>query len=186
MGKIIVVTGGARSGKSRYSEQLAKELGERVLYIATATIFDVEMKERVKKHKESRPNHWSTYEGFKDLHKVILSDGGNYHGVLLDCVTVMLTNIMFDHEDFNENNISLDVMGEIEFKVMNQLDYLIEAARHKKVPLILVTNELGSGIVPEGKLGRVFRDLAGRANQFIAKKADEVYLLVSGIPVKIK
>ncbi len=186
MGKTIVITGGARSGKSGFSENLAKTLGDKILYIATAIPFDGEMKDRVKRHRDSRPNQWDTHEGFKDLHKIVLAHGSAYGGILLDCVTVMLTNMMFDHGEFDENDIRLDVMDEIQHRVNEQLLLLIEAAEKTKVPLILVTNEVGSGIVPETKIGRVFRDLAGRTNQLIAQRASEVYLLVSGIPVKVK
>lgn len=186
MAEIVVVTGGARSGKSGYSESLAKNLGEKILYIATAIPFDGEMQNRIAKHQQTRPRKWETYEGYEDLHKKVFSDGEKYDGILIDCITVMITNIMFGHGDFDENSISLAVMDDIEIHIKKQLSTLIEVAKDVNVPLIMVTNEVGSGIVPETKMGRVFRDLAGRVNQFIAQQADSVYLLVSGIPVKVK
>lgn len=186
MAEIILVTGGARSGKSGYSESLAKNLGENILYIATAIPFDGEMKNRIAKHQKTRPKSWETYEGYEDLYKKILTCGEKYDGILLDCITVMITNIMFGHKNFDENNISLDIMDEIELHIKKQLSALMEVVKDVNVPLIMVTNEVGSGIVPESKIGRVFRDLAGRINQFIAQQADSVYLLVSGIPVKVK
>lgn len=188
MGKITVVTGGARSGKSSYAEQIAKGIGldEKVLYIATAIAFDEEMQDRVNKHKEARPKHWETYEGFENLHDIILEKGDKYNTILLDCITVMITNIMFNNGKFDEYNITQEVLDEIESSVTDQLEKLLASANEKKTHLIMVTNEVGSSVVPEAKLARVFRDLAGRANQLIAKGAHEVYLLVSGIPVKIK
>lgn len=186
MGKVTVVTGGSRSGKSGYAEKLAKDTGEKVLYIATAIPFDDEMQVRIKMHKESRPDYWDTYEGFKDLNEVVLAKGDKYNAILLDCVTVLITNIMFSSEGFHEENINHSKMEEIERTIIAELEKLIDATNQRKTQLILVTNEVGSGVVPESKLGRVFRDLAGRVNQFIAKRADNVYFLVSGIPMKIK
>jgi len=185
-GKIVLVTGGARSGKSSYSEELAKKLGEKILYLATAIPFDEEMVDRIKRHKESRPNQWVTHEGFKDLHKVVLSQGKDYDGILLDCITVMFTNILFNYPGFDEDNIQMDILDEIQNIITDQLKCLIEAARNMGITLIMVTNEVGSGIVPERELGRVFRDMAGRTNQIIAHECDEVHFLVSGIPIKVK
>ncbi|WP_350342825.1 bifunctional adenosylcobinamide kinase/adenosylcobinamide-phosphate guanylyltransferase [Proteinivorax tanatarense] len=182
--KITMVTGGARSGKSSFSEQLAKEFGEKILYLATSIAFDEEMKKRIKEHKKNRPSYWKTHEGYKDLHKALKKD--TYDGVLLDCITVMISNLLLYNSDFNEDSIEIEVLDDIEDQIVKQVNFLIDTAIEVNTNLILVTNEVGSGIVPEHKLGRVFRDMAGRINQIIAKRADEVYLVVSSIPVKIK
>jgi len=186
MGKVILVTGGVRSGKSSFAEELAKKLGENIFYIATAIPYDEEMRDRIEKHKMFRPKSWNVYEGYKDLYNVIEGRGDKWDCILLDCVTVMITNLMFDYPNFDENHISHGLVEEINYYINEEFEKLLATAKKKNTPTILVTNELGSGVVPESKLGRVFRDLAGKINQTIAREAEDVYLLVSGIPVKIK
>lgn len=186
-GKSILITGGARSGKSSYAEKLAKDLKGNILYIATSIPFDEEMKQRVKKHQESRPKEWDTYEGFKNLGSVIKSQAHQYDGILIDCVTIMVTNLLFDYiGDYDVDNLVKDKTDEIERSIEKDIKALLEAIKACDIPVILVTNELGSGIVPERKLGRIFRDIAGRMNQIIGANVDEVYLAVCGIPLKIK
>lgn len=183
MGKGILITGGARSGKSSYAENLANGLGKDILYIATSIPFDEEMKQRVKKHKETRPAHWTTYEGYRDLGKEV---SGTFDGVLLDCVTVMITNLMFDNEDMKNGDYDELDFDLIEIEIINEIKALMDAVKNSDTTVIFVTNEIGFGVVPETKLGRVFRDIAGRVNQYIASRCDEVYLTVCGIPMKIK
>ncbi|SES87878.1 bifunctional adenosylcobinamide kinase/adenosylcobinamide-phosphate guanylyltransferase [Anaerobranca gottschalkii] len=185
MGKIIIITGGARSGKSSFAEKLAKGYGHKVLYIGTAIPLDEEMAERIKKHQLIRDKNWDTYEGYQNFGKLteIL---GEYQCVLLDCVTVMLTNIMYSYPEFTEEKTEREVFEKIEEKCKRELDILIDNSKKMNIPLILVTNELGWGIVPENPLVRIFRDMAGRINQYIAKKGEEVYLMISGIPLKVK
>lgn len=186
MGKVILVTGGSRSGKSLFAEELAKKIGCNIMYMATAIPFDDEMKDRIKKHKMHRPRSWFTYEGYKNLFEIVEDMGDQYPGIILDCVTVMITNLMFSYDKFDENNIEQVICDEIEEEIKGECIKLVNAAKEKDTTLIMVTNELGSGVVPESKLGRAFRDIAGRINQTIAKEAEDVYLLVSGIPLKIK
>ncbi|HEX2926125.1 MAG TPA: bifunctional adenosylcobinamide kinase/adenosylcobinamide-phosphate guanylyltransferase [Ruminiclostridium sp.] len=184
-GGIILITGGARSGKSTYAEKLAKGFGDNVLYIATAIPFDDEMKLRIKKHREQRPAYWETVEAYKDIDMVLAGKLQGRNAVLLDCITVMITNIMLEvWPDFD--NISFDDINLFEEKVNIEMDRLIKTAQASKTPFILVTNETGMGIVPDNKSARVFRDVAGRVNQKLAGASDEVYFCVSGIPVKIK
>ncbi len=186
MGKIILITGGARSGKSSYAEEKAKKIGSKVMYIATAVPFDSEMKDRIRKHQIRRPENWVTYEGYENLYKIIDEVGQNYQCVILDCVTVMITNIMFNYPGFSVNKLDFSIINKIEEHIMNQIYKLMEKAKEKNITLLMVTNEVGSGIVPNSKVGRVFRDIAGRVNQVTAKQAQEVYFLVSGLPMKIK
>lgn len=186
MGKIVLVTGGARSGKSSFAEEFVKNSGSNILYIATAVPFDDEMKDRIRIHQQSRINTWTTYEGFENLDKIIESRGENYDGILLDCITVMMTNIIFNYPGFDEENLDSLTLYKIEGYIVNEINRMVSCAKSKDLTMIMVTNEVGSGLVPESKLGRVFRDMAGRINQIIAKQAEEVYLLVSGIPMKIK
>lgn len=177
---ITLVTGGARSGKSRFAESLYINR-EDVVYIATSKITDVEMRERVKLHQESRPKEWRTYEGNYDLHKSI----GEEKNYLLDCVTVLTSNIMFDISKDVEY-IDYNMQREIENTIILEIEKLINEIRLKNYNLVLVTNEVGDSIVPEHHVSRVFRDIQGRVNQRIASLTDEVYLVCCGIPVKIK
>lgn len=182
MGKLIVVTGGARSGKSTFAENLIRDQYDSVLYIATAIPYDDEMVERIKKHRKQRPNEWTTYEGYKDLGSVC--EECSLDAILLDCITIMTTNLMFDY--MGDKDIADCDTQLLEESIEIQINQLIEGARKYSGSTVLVTNEVGSGLVPESKLSRIFRDIAGRVNQRIASKADEVYLVVSGIPIKIK
>ncbi len=186
MGKAILITGGARSGKSTYAEKLARELGGDVLYIATSIPFDEEMKSRVKKHRESRPSEWDTYEGYRGLGRVISESGGQYKGILLDCVTVMVTNLLLEYPDINYDNARYEDFAEAERAINEEVEELLKGIADTAATVIMVTNELGSGIVPENLLGRVFRDIAGRVNQHIAAHCDEVFLTVCGLPLKLK
>lgn len=177
---IRLITGGARSGKSTFAESLYKDEDE-VVYIATSIVFDEEMEERVALHKESRPKTWRTYEAPYHLEDALASE--KYY--LLDCITIFISNIMFDLVEDIEY-IDADLQAKIEKRVMDRISKLIERIRDSKSSLIMVTNEIGMGIVPDNHLSRVFRDIQGRINQELGKLADEVYLVACGIPVKLK
>jgi len=186
MAEIILITGGARSGKSSLAETKAKELGSKVVYIATAIAFDEGMKDRISKHKASRPNSWATielYKNFSDLEKnqdFIESDL-----ILLDCMTLMVSNILLDSNvDFDK--CSMEEIEHIEKVVFKEIKELLEVVTRYEKKLIIVTNEVGMGLVPSYRLGSIFRDIAGRVNQYLAKQANEVYFTVSGIPLQIK
>lgn len=186
MGKAILITGGARSGKSSYAEKLARDLGGSVLYIATSIPFDEEMKSRVKKHRESRPDHWDTYEGYRGIGKVIAEKGGQYKGILLDCITVMVTNLLLEYPGTESDNACYEDFLKAEKAIKEEIHELLEGIRKSEATVIMVTNELGNGIVPENLMGRAFRDIAGRMNQYIAEFCNEVYMTVCGIPLKLK
>lgn len=174
---ITLITGGARSGKSAYAESRAKDY-EKVLYIATAQAADdAEMIRRIEAHKSRRPASWRTAERDHDLAVAIEGEDA----ALLDCVTVMLSNYLWKYSDG-------DVIDEekIEDLCMDELRALIAAVRGVDCDLFIVTNEVGSGIVPMHPVSRAFRDIQGRVNQQLAQAADEVYACISGIPVKLK
>lgn len=177
---ITLVTGGARSGKSTFAESLLAEKKD-VVYIATSRVYDKEMSERIDLHKKSRPSIWRTFEENYDLYKAV--DEEKYY--ILDCITVLTSNIMFDISKDNEY-IDYNMQDEIEETIMLQLEGLINLVNKKGYELILVTNEVGSSIVPEHHISRVFRDIQGRINQRLGKISDNVYLVTCGIPVKIK
>ncbi|AAM23668.1 adenosylcobinamide kinase/adenosylcobinamide-phosphate guanylyltransferase [Caldanaerobacter subterraneus subsp. tengcongensis MB4] len=179
---LIMVTGGARSGKSEFAEKLAYERGkDEVLYIATSLPVDEEMKERIKRHRERRPSSWETVEAYKDLDKEILKRKKKV--VLIDCLTVMISNLLME-VDLTWENSTLEQIDEIEDRISQEVDKILIVS--SGVEIIIVTNEVGMGLVPEYKLGRIFRDIAGRMNKKVAEASKEVYLMISGIPVKIK
>ena len=178
MGKIILVTGGARSGKSKFAEDLALKIGEgRAAYIATAQIFDSEMAERVKIHKSRRGNNWITFESPFNADKSITYAAQNFNAILFDCVTIYLSNFLC-----NENLDDEKLFANFE-RLINDL---IMAAKNSDSTVIFVSNEVGAGIVPENKLARMFRDYAGLANQMLANESEKVFMTIAGIAIDIK
>ena len=170
MKELIVITGGARSGKSTYAEKLALAYHTPV-YIATATGEDEEMRRRIQIHQQNRDPKFKTVECPLHIHRAAQLEQGDVY--LLDCITLFLTNVMLRRE------------SEEPYRWATQeLDRLFMALEEKSA--ILVTNEVGMGIVPDNALSREFRDLQGRVNQYIAQKATQVYAMFCGIPVKIK
>lgn len=177
---IILVTGGARSGKSSFAENLYKNENE-VVYIATSKIFDKEMENRVEAHRKQRPITWRTFEANYNLDKAVEKE--DFY--LLDCITLLSSNIMYDITKDLED-IDFSTQEKVEKRITNELDKLINKIRRENKNLILVTNELGMSIVPENKLARIYRDIQGRINQKVAKESDQVYLVVCGLPVRVK
>ena len=169
MKKIIMITGGARSGKSSYAEQLALSLSPTPVYLATARVWDEEFRQRVQKHQERRGPEWTNIEEEKELSKHQLAG----RVVLIDCIPMWCNNFFFDLHD--EVDTTLDAMKQEFLKFTNQ-----------DATFIFVTNEIGMGGTSPNDIQRRFTDLQGWFNQFVASKADEVILMVSGIPVKIK
>ncbi|MEF9951386.1 MAG: bifunctional adenosylcobinamide kinase/adenosylcobinamide-phosphate guanylyltransferase [Clostridium sp.] len=178
---MILVTGGARSGKSSYGESLIKEYNN-CLYIATSIPFDEEMKERVKRHRLDRPSHWDTLEAYKDFDVLLKDKINDYQGIIVDCITIMISNILLE----NCKNMTHEEFEDAEKIAIEEVDKLLNILEDFQGRAVIVTNEVGFGVVPESRLGRYFRDIAGRVNQLIAKRANEVYLVVSSIPVAIK
>ncbi len=178
---MVFVTGGARSGKSRFAERLALERGGDVAYIATARPGDAEMRARIARHRQRRPSAWRTIEAGTGLARAIGRAVAESDTVLVDCMTVHIANLLLfagrGEADPARSAAAVD----------KSIEHIIDIClKEEYADLILVSNEVGMGIVPEKALGRLFRDLAGRANQRLAAVADEVYLCVSGIPVLIK
>jgi adenosylcobinamide kinase/adenosylcobinamide-phosphate guanylyltransferase len=172
MGDLLLVTGGVRSGKSRYAVDRARLWGERVLYVATCQPADDEMWERVRRHRAERPASWTTLEAGAEVIQAVQTHGPAADGILLDCLTLYVSRLL--------------VAGAGEGDVVQRVDALCTALRALPRPSAIVTNEVGWGVVPETPLGRLFRDVAGRANQVAAGHAQEVVLLVCGLPVQIK
>lgn len=181
MGKLILVIGGARSGKSKFAQELATKLGDRVTYIATAQPGDDEMAARISRHRRDRPQHWDTVEVTSEVDQVVREIGSNRDALIIDCLTLLVSNLLLS--DVPED---LEAEAEKEREISQALEQLTEAARQIPATTIVVSNEVGMGLVPDNRLGRIFRDLAGRANQLLAQRADEVYLVVAGLPRRIK
>lgn len=177
---IRLITGGARSGKSAFAEDLFKDKDD-VVYIATSRVEDKEMEERIKLHRDSRPEIWRTFEGNYNLEEAI----GEEKNYLLDCITTLTSNVMFDMSK-NVEYIDYILQGQIEDRVISEVESLINNIKDKGYNLTMVTNELGNSIVPEHHISRVFRDIQGRVNQRLGKLSDELYLVCCGVPVKIK
>lgn len=185
MSQIVFVTGGARSGKSSYAEKLCKDQGNKAAYIATSIPFDDDMKDRVKKHQASRPSDWTTYEVYEDIYKEISEIARSNKTVILDCVTLMVNNMMFK-ENIDFETCDYAVIDSVEARIQEQVRLLIEAILKTDLYFVIVTNEIGMSIIGATRLTRIYTDIIGRVNQQIAAASDEVCLVVSGIPVKIK
>lgn len=180
-----MVTGGSRSGKSSYAEKLCKDTNDKVAYIATSIAFDEGMKDRIKKHRNSRPKSWQTYEIYKDIYSHIHEISKDQNTVLLDCVTLLVNNLMFEF-DLDWDSCNRTDIDNVESYIQDQVDKLIKEIRKTNIYFVFVTNELGMGVIPGNRLSRVYTDIAGRVNQKIADLSDEVYIVISGIPLKIK
>jgi len=164
----LLITGGARSGKSSFAEQRVTAFGAPLVYIATSEAFDSEMKDRIALHQARRGPNWQTVHAPLNLPQALRETDGK-GACLVDCLTIWLNNLMFAEQE-----------------TVSAADHLVTAIAARSDPVVLVTNEVGSGIVPENALARRFRDEAGRMNQIIAAAVDEVYVSISGIPVRIK
>ena len=187
---LIYVTGGAKSGKSRFAEDLLLGMNngnQKNIYLATSIVFDEEMKSKVALHKERRQDKWLTVESYKNFSetlKDVLSDERK-DNMLVDCLTNMISNIIFEEQDINWDKPSEKDFEKCNISVEKQVNELINVINRFE-NTVIVSNELGMGVVPGYPLGRYFRDIAGKMNQKIAEIADEAYFVVSGIPMKIK
>ena len=193
---LIFVTGGAKSGKSKFAEEMLLKLNngnQKNIYLATSLVFDEEMKEKVQPHKKRRKNDWftvETYKNFKNkLNNFFENNDKIKNNLLVDCLTNMITNIIFENQNIDWNNFEkklyIQTLKKLNKNVENSVDELLNITNQFE-NTVIVSNELGMGLVPSYPLGRYFREIAGKMNQIVAEKADEVYFVVSGIPMKIK
>lgn len=183
--ELILVLGGARGGKSTFAESLARSLGERVLYVATATGIDEEMRQRIRAHQRARGGSWRTVEVPLGVEAAVRQHGADVDVVLLDCLTLLVANVLVGpgHDQLDEERLDQEAL---ERTVAAEVRGLVAAYEAGPASLVVVSNEVGMGVVPAYAIGRVYRDLLGKANQMLAARADRVYLLVAGIPLEIK
>lgn len=218
MGELIFIVGGARSGKSRFAETRARELGgDEVLYVATAQVGDEEMRRRVEKHRQQRPGTWRTLEASQDLGSALVRQLGGARVVLVDCLSMLVATPLMapgvDAADVADEDAWQEISrgrpsynfsrGRLSYKfsrdagnvadeealqgtVEAEVTAFLECAGALDATFIVVSNEVGMGVVPPTPLGRLYRDLLGRANQQVAAQAGEVTLMVAGIPTRVK
>jgi adenosylcobinamide kinase/adenosylcobinamide-phosphate guanylyltransferase len=171
-GSVTLVLGGVRSGKSRYAQQLAEQ-SHRVVFVATARNSDDEMRRKIERHRAERPEGWLTVEEPLELSAVLARHGPDYDVIVVDCLTIFAANLL-EEEGENRNAIERRVAE------------LCTALRSTDCAVVLVSNEVGSGVVPAYSLGRRYRDLLGEINQSVARAADDVVLMVAGLPLALK
>lgn len=177
--QLILILGGARSGKSAYAEKLARERGGQVLYVATATAGDEEMARRIAVHRAQRPSDWVTLEASSQVGQRVRACGIQTRTVLLDCMTLLVSNVLLALGEGGSES-------EAQTAVDTELDDLLAAYAESPALWIVVSNEVGLGLVPPYPLGRLYRDILGRANQRLAQIADAVIFMVAGLPMRLK
>lgn len=169
---LTLVLGGASSGKSRHALALARATGEAVVFVATCVPRDEEMRDKVERHRQERPSGWITLEHPADLALALDEHAGKADAALVDCLTLYLSEAL--------------IKGEAQDSILKRVEQFCRYAQKSSIPIIVVSNEVGFGIVPETPLGRTFRDLAGSANQIAAQLAQNVWLVAAGIPLSLK
>lgn len=187
MAHIIMITGGARSGKSTFAEELCLKKGKKLAYIATANIYDDEMRHRVDLHKKRRGEQWTNFEIPLRI-EPYMEELKQHDFILVDCMTMLILNYMFqlgyDLED--DAKINQKIYESVEKDTLNFIEDFLNQIGDTNSSCVFVTNEIGLGIVPESKLSRLYRDIVGKANQILAQRSKEVVCVISGIPIKIK
>ena len=179
--RLVLVLGGVRSGKSAFAERLAGDLGQQILYVATGVAFDAEMVERILRHRESRPADWSTLEEPLELGERVaehLKEGHPFGGVLIDSLDLWAANLILEHEQ--------ETKEAAEARVAAVAQSLLDVIQRSMASFVLVSSEVGNSLVPSDPLGRRFQDIMGLVNQRAAAAAEQVYVVVAGIPTIIK
>jgi len=180
MGDLILVLGGARGGKSAFAQQLAAQLGgQDVLFAATAEPLDDEMRARISNHQQQRPTGWRTVEAPRGVAAAITATAAGAKVVLVDCMTLLVSNVLMTLGEDPEPAAA-------QRAVDKEVEPLLQVVRDSEAMFIVVSNEVGMGVVPPYPLGRLYRDLLGRANQMLAASADRVYFMVAGLPMCLK
>jgi len=193
LSKIYFLLGGVRSGKSTFGEKLASSLSDRVAYIATSKITDTEMERRIFQHKQRRPKKWKIYEikdeqvGNEYIDNIFAEvELEKRDTVLIDCVTNLLFRIINQYDLSDMRILDNKIEKEIKTKVMSFFNTFLDKLKKSSLKIIIISNEIGLGVVPPSPLGRIFRDLMGLINKEIAAVADEVYFFVAGLKQRLK
>jgi len=186
MGKLTLIVGGKRSGKSDFAQSLAEEFGDSILYIATLVPEDdEEVKSRIEYRKTMRPVTWDTLEAYDGIAEHITEFGAAYDGIVLDRISVLITQLLGEHDAIWES-VPLSAVLEIEKSILQTVRKVVQAAKQAPAPVVMITNEMGMGSRPVDRFNKIRRDITCRANTKIAAQADEVYVMMAGLPVKIK
>ena len=180
-GTCIFILGGARSGKSRFALEVATHLGGEVVFVATAEALDEEMGQRIEEHRRTRPSAWRTLEVPMHVGKTLQKEIGDAEVAILDCITLLVSNLLASCGDPDE--VDPDEARE---KVSTEIKELLEFVEGMNGSFIMVSNEVGLGLVPDNRIGRIYRDLLGWFNQEMAQRADQVYFMVAGLPMLVK
>ncbi|MEM9369387.1 MAG: bifunctional adenosylcobinamide kinase/adenosylcobinamide-phosphate guanylyltransferase, partial [Planctomycetota bacterium] len=178
LGDLTLILGGVRSGKSRFAQELASELGGNdVLFVATAGAGDDEMSDRIKRHRESRPASWKTLECGRDIGECLMQSAPLPKVILVDCLTLLVSNVMCERSQTE---------ADLESMVESEVSSLLRVATEHPTQMLIVSGEVGSGVVPDSAMGRRFRDLLGLANQRVAASSDATFLMVAGLALNAK
>jgi len=181
--KSTLIIGGARSGKSHFAQELGLKSAQSVLFVATAVAGDEEMRQRIEEHRKARPATWGTLEVTTHVGSKISQKIGKAQTVIVDCITLLVNNIFSQHSDLTDEAIDAPL---IEKEVVAEINELVDCINRTNASFIIVTNEVGLGLVPANRISRLYRDLLGRANQILTQRADKIYLMAAGIPLLIK
>lgn len=187
MGTLTLVLGGARSGKSAFAARLAESFGGEVVYVATAEAGDEEMAARIARHRGERPPRWRTVAAPRDLDRALPRELRAGETALIDCLSVWLSNeLLAAVPAADGETVPAAVAEALERSLLGAVEHLVDEALRREGATVVVSNEVGSGVVPAYPLGRLYRDLLGRANQLVAARAAAVYLVVAGIGVDLR
>ena len=182
---LILVMGGTRSGKSAFAENLVDKLSDNVAYLATAQSLDQEMEERINLHRQRRPGNWTTYEEAFEIPTIINNIKNKHNVILLDCITMLVTNLLLKDLDFER--VNNEILLEKEEFVLNEIKKIIDCVvEDEECTLVVVSSEVGLGLVPPDTISRAYRDINGKCNQLLAEKAEKVFVVWAGLPVQIK
>ena len=178
-----LIIGGARSGKSNFDQELALKSPQPVLFVATAEAGDEEMRQRIETHKRARPDTWRTLEVTTLVGDQICQEIDAVPTVIVDCITLLVNNVF---NKYLNSGGELSEPSLVEKDVMAEISSLVDCINQAEAEFIVVTNEVGQGLVPASNMSRLYRDLLGKANRILAQHADNVYTMVAGLPVKVK
>lgn len=183
----MLVLGGARSGKSAFAQRLAMQHEGRTLFVATGQAQDQEMASRIEQHRKDRPKGWRTLELDCGVGRELPSNLTGVDVVIIDCITLLVSNVLMRLVGESDVEAALEAEGqEAERQVRSEIEGLLRCIEEHTACFIVVSNEVGLGLVPDNRLGRVYRDLLGKANQMLAGAAREVYFLIAGLPMQVK